>query len=171
MGPHKQEKDGVTAVRGASAPVIMVDEEGSLKQIAQILMAHRIMRVRSFVTAASSVSSAVLTSCVRLWRGSHPREEMMALNSESEARREPNNHQEPRRLRELAAWYRSFAERAGNPVVWEMRLRTAAELEQQADRAEAKGGLIDRDLAHQQIQEQALRGINDGLSRPAAPGL
>jgi hypothetical protein len=36
---------------------------------------------------------------------------------------------EPRRLRELAAWYRVFAEEAGNPVIWEARLRTAAELE------------------------------------------
>ena len=28
-------------------------------------------------------------------------------------------------LRKLAAWYREFAERAGNPTIWEMRLRTA----------------------------------------------
>jgi hypothetical protein len=43
---------------------------------------------------------------------------------------------EPRRLRELAAWYREFAERAGNPVIWEARLRMAAELEREADRLE-----------------------------------
>ena len=43
---------------------------------------------------------------------------------------------EPRRLRELAAWYRGFAEGAGNPVIWEARLRTAAELEREADRLE-----------------------------------
>ena len=43
---------------------------------------------------------------------------------------------EPRRLRELAAWYRVFAEGAGNPVIWEARLRTAAELEREADRLE-----------------------------------
>ena len=43
---------------------------------------------------------------------------------------------EPRCLRELAAWYREFAERAGNPVIWEARLRTAAELEREADRLE-----------------------------------
>jgi hypothetical protein len=42
--------------------------------------------------------------------------------------------EDPRRLRELAAWYREFAERAGNPVIWEARLRTAAELEREADR-------------------------------------
>jgi hypothetical protein len=40
------------------------------------------------------------------------------------------------RLRELAAWYREFAERAGNPVIWEARLQTAAELEREADRLE-----------------------------------
>jgi hypothetical protein len=43
---------------------------------------------------------------------------------------------EPRRLRELAAWYRGFAEGAGNPVIWEAQLRTAAELEREADRLE-----------------------------------
>ena len=43
---------------------------------------------------------------------------------------------EPRRLRELAAWYRVFAEEAGNPVIWEARLRTAAELEKEANRLE-----------------------------------
>jgi hypothetical protein len=36
-------------------------------------------------------------------------------------------------LRELAAWYRNFAERAGNPWIWEARLRRAKELERQAD--------------------------------------
>jgi hypothetical protein len=40
---------------------------------------------------------------------------------------------DPRRLRELAAWFREFAERAGDPVIWEARLRTAAELEREAD--------------------------------------
>jgi hypothetical protein len=43
---------------------------------------------------------------------------------------------EPRRLRELAAGYRDFAEGAGNPAIWEARLRTAAELEREADRLE-----------------------------------
>jgi len=37
------------------------------------------------------------------------------------------------KLRELASWYREFAERAGNPVVWEARLRTAQDLETEAD--------------------------------------
>jgi hypothetical protein len=48
---------------------------------------------------------------------------------------------EPRRLRELAAWYRVFAERAGNPVIWEARLRTAAELEREAGRLEDESEL------------------------------
>ena len=41
-------------------------------------------------------------------------------------------------LRKLAAWYREFAERAGNPAIWEARLRTAEELEAEASRAEAQ---------------------------------
>jgi len=43
-----------------------------------------------------------------------------------------------RMLRELAAWYRESAERAGNPVIWEARLLTAADLEADADRIEAQ---------------------------------
>ena len=36
-------------------------------------------------------------------------------------------------LRRLAAWYRDQAERAGSPVIWDRRLRTAEELEAMAD--------------------------------------
>jgi len=36
-------------------------------------------------------------------------------------------------LRKLAAWYRDYAERAGNPAIWEARLRTAEEMEARAD--------------------------------------
>jgi hypothetical protein len=41
------------------------------------------------------------------------------------------------KLRELAAWYRDFAEKAGNPWIWEARLRRAEELEREADRLTA----------------------------------
>ena len=44
----------------------------------------------------------------------------------------------PRRLRELAAWYREFAEKTGNPSIWEARLLTAEDLEQEADRLEER---------------------------------
>jgi hypothetical protein len=43
---------------------------------------------------------------------------------------------EPERLRELADWYRNLAERAGNAMIWDVRLRTAEELEEEADRIE-----------------------------------
>jgi hypothetical protein len=46
------------------------------------------------------------------------------------------------KLRQLAAWSREFAERAGNPWIWEARLRTAKELEAQAERVEAKPALV-----------------------------
>jgi hypothetical protein len=42
----------------------------------------------------------------------------------------------PHRLRRLAAWYRDFAERAGNPVIWKARLMTAKRLDQEPDRLE-----------------------------------
>lgn len=44
--------------------------------------------------------------------------------------------QNPAKLRELASWYREFAERAGNPMIWEARLRTAQDLDKEADRIE-----------------------------------
>lgn len=42
----------------------------------------------------------------------------------------------PNKLRELASWYRAFAERSGNPTIWEARLRTAEDLEAEAARVE-----------------------------------
>ena len=46
------------------------------------------------------------------------------------------------KLRQLAARYREFAERAGSPWIWEARLRRAKDLEAEADRVEAKLGLV-----------------------------
>jgi hypothetical protein len=46
------------------------------------------------------------------------------------------------KLRQLAAWYREFGERAGIPWIWEARLRTAKDLEAEADRVEAKLALV-----------------------------
>jgi hypothetical protein len=43
---------------------------------------------------------------------------------------------DPERLRELASWYRGFAERAGNPTIWESRLRMAEDLDREAERIE-----------------------------------
>ena len=43
------------------------------------------------------------------------------------------------RLRKLAAWYRAFAARAGNPAIWEARLFTADHLDAEASRIEGKG--------------------------------
>ena len=49
------------------------------------------------------------------------------------------------KLRQLAAWYREFAECAGSPWVWEARLRTAETLEAEASRAEASFTLLRSD--------------------------
>ncbi len=40
------------------------------------------------------------------------------------------------KLRELASWYREQSEQAGNPVIWEARLRTAEDLDVEATRIE-----------------------------------
>jgi len=50
--------------------------------------------------------------------------------------RTQERHEKQRMLRDLAHWYRQFADRAGNPVIWEARLGTAKELEREADRLE-----------------------------------
>jgi hypothetical protein len=46
---------------------------------------------------------------------------------------------ESSKLRELASWYREFAERTANPTIWEARLRTAEDLEAEADRVDECG--------------------------------
>ena len=43
---------------------------------------------------------------------------------------------DPEDLRKLASWYRAFAERTGNPAIWDRRLRTAEDLEAEAARIE-----------------------------------
>jgi hypothetical protein len=43
---------------------------------------------------------------------------------------------EPDKLRELASWYREYAERTGNPTIWDSRIRTAEDLEAEAFRLE-----------------------------------
>ena len=43
-----------------------------------------------------------------------------------------------RRLRELAAWYRALAERAGDPAIWDARLRTAEDLDLEANLIEQR---------------------------------
>lgn len=42
----------------------------------------------------------------------------------------------PQKLRQLACWYREFAERTGNPAIWDARLRTAEDLDAEASRIE-----------------------------------
>jgi hypothetical protein len=41
----------------------------------------------------------------------------------------------PDELRELAWWYRAYAERAGSTTIWDGRLRRAEELEEEAARS------------------------------------
>ncbi len=43
----------------------------------------------------------------------------------------------PNELRKLALWYREFAERTENPVIWESRLLMAEDLEAEAKYIEA----------------------------------
>jgi hypothetical protein len=44
----------------------------------------------------------------------------------------------PDKLRELASWYREFAERAGHAAIWDARLRMAEDLEAEAQRIETR---------------------------------
>jgi hypothetical protein len=45
---------------------------------------------------------------------------------------------EPGALRALAAWYRKYAERTENPVVWHARVTTAEILEHEATRLQER---------------------------------
>jgi hypothetical protein len=47
------------------------------------------------------------------------------------------------RLRELASWYREYAERTGNPAIWDARIRTAEDLEAEAMRLEGLSAKIE----------------------------
>ncbi len=48
----------------------------------------------------------------------------------------------PRELRALAVWYREFAERTQNAAIWEARIRTAEELEMNAQALESAEGAL-----------------------------
>src|SRR5258706_2676529 len=50
--------------------------------------------------------------------------------------RKTSDMRDAARLRELAAWYRDISERAGNPRIWESRLRRAEDLDREADQLE-----------------------------------
>ena len=54
----------------------------------------------------------------------------------------PGPMEDPLKLRELAAWYREFAEKTGNPAIWEARLRMAEDLEQEAGRLEKRQAAV-----------------------------
>src|SRR5207237_10658827 len=55
--------------------------------------------------------------------------------------------EDPQKLRELAAWYREFAEKTGNPSIWESRLRMAEDLEQEADLLERRQQPVEQPVA------------------------
>src|SRR6266700_3741061 len=66
---------------------------------------------------------------------------------------------EAQRLRDLAAWYREFAERAGNPAIWEARLRTAEDLEKEADSLMQRRGDMSTDSKGTALITGASSGI------------
>ena len=47
-----------------------------------------------------------------------------------------NLENDPKRLRELAMWYRAFAEKASSSAIWDARLRTAEDLDDEVSRIE-----------------------------------
>ena len=52
------------------------------------------------------------------------------------------HHPAAEKLRELASWYREFAERAGSTMIWEARLRMAEDLELEADKLASDGATV-----------------------------
>jgi len=68
-----------------------------------------------------------LAAAYSIWTGH--RRSLISRCVDAKGRKEMD---EARKLRELAAWYREFAERAGAPWIWDARLRTADKLEKEA---------------------------------------
>ena len=58
----------------------------------------------------------------------------ISTSDASNGRSKDESHESQRRLRELALWYREFADRTENPAIWEARLQTAERLEWDAER-------------------------------------
>jgi hypothetical protein len=71
------------------------------------------------------------------------------LKLDQDRMREAPEMPDPLKLRELASWYREMAERVANPMIWEARLRTADDLDAEADLLEmsAAASLDHRKLA------------------------
>ena len=65
-----------------------------------------------------------------------PRSPLVPAASQDRTHYQESAMEDPRELRELAGWYREFAERAGNPAIWHARLVTAENLEREAERLE-----------------------------------
>jgi hypothetical protein len=65
------------------------------------------------------------------------------------------------KLRTLAGWYREFAERAGNPDIWALRLRTAEDLEAEADRVETTAYDTTRPLSPEDLRAEVRRLIDE----------
>src|SRR6516165_10760043 len=69
---------------------------------------------------------------------------------------------DPRELHKLAVWYREFAEQAGNPAIWEARLKTAEALEREASRLDERARTEAKRVALSSLAERAAGGaIND----------
>ena len=90
---------------------------------------HRMSRFRTYPRSAFARSQSA-------WRSAMDRDD-----------------KQPDKLRELATWYRDFAERAENPMIWESRLRTAGDLDAEAERIERS--LATNGAAMGQLPERA----------------
>jgi len=53
-------------------------------------------------------------------------------------RKEQAGSPQAQKLRDLASWYREFAERAGSTTIWGTRLYMAEDLDEEADRLETE---------------------------------
>jgi hypothetical protein len=70
--------------------------------------------------------------------GIAPDEAPTSMNSDSDRPAASSNEatRSSAELRVLAAWYRDYAEAAGNLMIWDHRLSTAEDLERQASKLE-----------------------------------
>jgi hypothetical protein len=106
-----------------------------MNQFARNRTVYRICQRAVVIRCARTRARAIEGAKERFARLEHIRDWRIHA-SEIEVEMIEPDPRNPDRLRELAAWYREFAERAGNPAIWEARLRTAQDLEAEAKRLE-----------------------------------
>jgi hypothetical protein len=88
----------------------------------------------------------------------------------SPSREERRDMDQAQKLRDLASWYREFAERAENPAIWDARLRTAEDLEREAGNLETRArAALGKSVVAERLALSTRAGTVKSPDRPRLP--